>query len=313
MRHRSLILLALIGLTVRARAGEAPPPPTSGLSYENVFAVRLNPLGLGDDFKLRYRLPLYASPRPLLAQNFFGVVTPILVAPSGIRPGIGVELQPLSILHFYVGYEPVIYFGAIGSLHSYTSPNADTGFGPVQLGGPPTMPGDLYKAVVHQVMLSATAQFTHKWFAFRSSWRAQFVAAGLRDGDTVFLDPLYNVLVPRTGWLLRGETTALYKSSFGLAAGLQYFLTLTWYPASAWQAGEPQVNLNTPIQQLGPIVSYTFLRDRRGRFEAPTVYLLAAWYLEDRYRAGQLVNQGIPMICAGFSFRGTLLDRPVSR
>jgi hypothetical protein len=309
MKARYLVLLAFFASIAQAHAADPPPPPTSGLSYENVFVLRVNPLGLGDDFKLRYRLPLYPSPRPLLAQNFFGVTTPILLAPSFIRPGIGVELQPLSILHLYVGYEPTIYFGAVGSLHSYASPNADVGYGAVQLGGPPSMPGDLYSTVVHQVVMSATAQFAYKWFAFRSMWRAQYDSAGLRDGDTVFWDPLYGVLLPRAGWLVRGETTALYRSSFGLAAGLQYSLTLTWYPTSAWMAGEQQVNLNTPIQQLGPLVSYTFLRDRHGRFEAPTVFLVAAWYLEDRFRAGQVVNQGIPMICVGFSFRGTLLDR----
>lgn len=302
---KSRLLVLVFGLhVVLADAAVAEHP--ASISYDNLFVVRVNPLGLGDDFRVRYRVGLYASPRPLLAQNFFGVVAPLLVAPSFVRPGLGVELEPLSILHLYVGYEPALTLGAVGAMHSYPSPNADFGYGPVQLGGPPTMPGDLYRSVVHQVVLGATVQVAWRWLGFRSSWRAQFVDAQLRNGDTVFYDQLYGVLLPRTGWMVHGETTAVYRSSFGLTAGLQYLLTATWYPASAYAAGEAHTNLNTPIQKLGPIVSYTFARQRRGRFEAPTLSLLVAWYLEDRYRAGQLVSQAIPMVGVGFSFRGTL-------
>lgn len=303
------LLLSLVSLLVvtAARADHHP----SSISYENLFVVRLDPLGLGDEFKARYRIGLYGSPRPALAQNFAGVVAPLLIAPSLVRPGIGLELQPLSLLHLYVGYEPAIYFGAVGSLHSYASPTADVGYGALQLGGPPNQPGDLYATTVHQLVLGATVQLAWRWLAFRSLWRAERVEAELRNGDTVFYDPVYGVLLPRSGWMVYGETTALYRSRFGLAAGVQYLLTATWYPASAFAAGEPHDNPNTPIQKFGPLVAYTFAREVRGRFEAPTLSLLLAWYLEDRFRAGQRVNQGIPMIGVGFSFRGTLFASAV--
>ncbi|HXU74159.1 MAG TPA: hypothetical protein VN947_32915 [Polyangia bacterium] len=302
---KSRLLVSIFGLLV-VLAGVAAAEHPASISYDNVFALRVNPLGVGDDFRARYRVGLYPSPRPLLASNFFGVVVPLLAAPSFVRPGIGVELQPLSVLQLYVGYEPTLTFGAVGALHSYRSPDADVGFGPVQLGGPPSMPGDLYRTVVHQLVLGATVQAAWRWLGFRSSWRAQLVDAQLRNGDTVFYDQLYGLLLPRSGWMLHGETAAVYRSSFGLTAGLQYILTATWYPASAYAAGEPHTNPNTPIQKLGPVVAYTFARERRGRFEAPTLSLLVAWYLEDRYRAGQLVSQAIPMVGVAFSFRGTL-------
>ena len=145
------------------------------------------------------------------------------------------------------------------------------------------------------------------------TWRAQRIEAELRNGDTVFYDPLYGILLPRSGWMVNGETTALYRSSFGLVAGVQYVVTATWYPASAYAAGEAHTNPNTPVQKLGPLVAYTFARQLRGRFEAPTLSLLVAWYLEDRYRAGQLVNQAIPMVGIGFSFRGTLFASSVQK
>src|SRR5262249_34043615 len=154
--------LFLSALLASARADEPPPHPPN-LGYDNLFAVQLDPLGVADDFRLRYRIGLYASPRPVLAQHFAGIVTPLFVSPSLIRPGIGVEVPPLSVLHLYVGYEPTLYFGAVGALHSYASPNANVGFGPVQLGGPPSMPGDLYATVVHQVVLGLTVQFATRW------------------------------------------------------------------------------------------------------------------------------------------------------
>jgi hypothetical protein len=302
-------MVSLLVVTETARADQHP----SSIGYENLFAIRVNPLGLGDDFRARYRIGLYDSPRATLHENFAGVVAPLLVAPSFVRPGIGIELQPLSLLHLYVGYEPSIYFGVVGSLHSYSSPTADVGFGALQLGGPPSMRGDLYGTTVHHLVLGATAQAAWRWLAFRSTWRAQRIEAELRNGDTVFYDPLYGILLPRSGWMVNGETTALYRSSFGLVAGVQYVVTATWYPASAYAAGEAHTNPNTPVQKLGPLVAYTFARQLRGRFEAPTLSLLVAWYLEDRYRAGQLVNQAIPMVGIGFSFRGTLFASSVQK
>jgi len=215
----------------------------------------------------------------------------------------------LSLLHLYVGYEPTIYFGDLGSLHSFPSPSGDYGSGAFQVGGPAALPGAVYPAVVHELVLAATAQLAVRWFALRSTWRGQYVHASLRNGDTVFYDSFYVVLLPRSGWLLHTETDAVYRSHFGLTAGLHYALSMTSYPASAYPAGEAVVNRNTPIQQLGPIVAYTlFEHSRRGRFEAPTFFLLVAWYLEDRYRTGQLVNQAIPMIGLGLSFRGSLAE-----
>jgi len=311
MTRPSLTLVVAAALAVMssmAHAEELGAPPST-LSYENTLFGRDNPLGVADEFDLRYRIPLYQSGHPALAQNFFGIVAPWLLAPSLFRPGIGVEVQPLSLLHLYVGYEPTIYFGDLGSLHSFPSPSGDYGSGAFQVGGPAALPGAVYPAVVHELVLAATAQLAVRWFALRSTWRGQYVHASLRNGDTVFYDSFYVVLLPRSGWLLHTETDAVYRSHFGLTAGLHYALSMTSYPASAYPAGEAVVNRNTPIQQLGPIVAYTlFEHSRRGRFEAPTFFLLVAWYLEDRYRTGQLVNQAIPMIGLGLSFRGSLAE-----
>jgi hypothetical protein len=300
MRHWLVLLL----LATPALADPAPRPPQS-LSYENLFCIRINPLGVGDEFKLRYRIPLYGSANPLLAQNFFGLALPIGLAPSFIRPGLGVEVQPLSLLHFYVGYEPAAYFGALGSLRSYPSATSDYGFGAFTVGGPPY---PTYASVVHQLVLSTTLQFAWRWFAFRSLWRAEYVDANTHNGDSVFYDPLYALLLPQQGWMLYSETDAVYRSKFGLTAGIRYSLTLTWYPDSAFAPGETPVNLNSPIQKLGPLVAYTFFEGKYRRFDAPTIFLVVNWYLQDRYRTGQLVNQALPMVGIGFSFRGTLFE-----
>jgi hypothetical protein len=299
----ALVMMVFASL---ARA-ESPPRAPASLSYENLTFVRINPLGAGDEFRLRYKLGLYGTDRPALAQNYFAVVTPVMLAPSFVRPGLGVEVQPLSLLRFYVGYEPTAYFGAVNSLHSYTSPNADYGYGAATT-GPPNMAGDVYSAVVHQVVLGATLQAAWRFLGFRSTWRAQYLDGNTRNNDPVFYDPLYGTLLPRQGWVVHGETDLVYRSRFGLTAGLRYAMTATWYPDSAWQPGEAHTNLNTPIQKLGPLVAYTFFEHNQGRFDAPTLLLLCNWYLEDRYRTGQLVSQAMPMIGLGFAFRGTLFE-----
>jgi hypothetical protein len=287
-----------------------PPPPAQRLPptviYDNVFIGRINPLGVADELRVRFRMGLYGHPHLALSDNFFGVVGSMFLTPSQIRPGIGVELQPLSVLHFYVGYEPIIHFGDLGALHSYNSPNADFGSDAFAT-SPPYGPGDTYAATVHQVMLSMLFQMAIKWFAFRSMLRGTYINAGLRPGDTVFYDPIYDILLPREGWMLHNETDALYRSKFGLIVGIRLAITTTWYPATAFLPGESTQNNNVPIIKLGPLVAYTFFEKRYKRFDAPTLFLSLGWYLMHRYRTGELVNQGVPQIIIGFAFKGTFL------
>jgi hypothetical protein len=304
---RTRLLLAVLVLSCAPAFAEPPPRQAPTLTYDNLLAVRMNPLGGGDELRLRYRIPLYGSDRAVLAQNFFGIAPAVMVAPAFVKLGLGVELAPLSVLHFYAGYEPTAYFGDLGALHSYPSANADYGSGAFDK-SPSTAGATTYAAFLHQVVLSGTLQLAYRGFAFRSTLKALYVSAGTRNGDPVFYDTLYDVLLPKNGWMLQSDTDLLYVSKIRLTAGVRFSLLHTWYPASAFLPGEATDNPNTPISRIGPLVAYTFFERHHGAFDAPTLVLVTGWYLEHRYRTGELVSQGIPFVTLGFMFKGSFLD-----
>jgi hypothetical protein len=211
------------------------------------------------------------------------------------RPGVGVEVQPLSILHFYAGYEPTGYFGDLGYLHSYPTPQSDYPSGAFA-----TAPaGSGRAAAVHTVALAITLQLKVRFIGFRSTLRTIYLHAADTSTDSVYYDPTYDVLVPRDGWMLHDDTDLVYISRFGLVVGVRHALTHVFY------AGPD--NPNTPISRLGPIAAYTFFDHHGGRFDTPTLFLALNWYLLHRYRTGEVVNQGMPMVGIGFLCKGSLL------
>jgi hypothetical protein len=291
--------------TPRRADDDGPPqPPKHRLFYNNLFALRYNPLGAFEEFRFSYRYRLYDHKHRAFRDNFAGVGVVPGVSPAFLRLGVFAEVQPASFFLLTAQYEAIRYFGAFRVMQSF--PDAAANFSDTELrrladvGGP----GRPYVTTGSQLTIAALLQFKFGPIAFRSNTRIGYVDMSLRAGDTVYYDILYDMLVQGRGWLVTNDTDVLWVSKFGLAAGLRYSIGHAFYDPQ--NVGRLAGNDNVPIQRVGPFFAYTFHTKAPGStmFNNPTVILLAQWWLSHRFRTGQDVSQGVPLIGIAFTFNG---------
>src|SRR6478736_4490493 len=85
--------------------------PSTRLTYRVGAALRLNPVGLFVTGSALYRKRLYEHSSPVLRDNYVGVGPVLFMSPSLGRGGLGVEVQPLSILQLSASFEGLGFFG----------------------------------------------------------------------------------------------------------------------------------------------------------------------------------------------------------
>lgn len=59
--------------------------------------------------------------------------------------------------------------------------------------------------------------------------------------------------------------------------------------------------------RLGPLFAWQFAQEPPGRrFNQPTLFVLAQWWLQHPYRTGEEQSAALPLIGLGFAFNGDL-------
>ncbi|HEU4535458.1 MAG TPA: hypothetical protein VFS00_15120 [Polyangiaceae bacterium] len=313
-------LLAAPAARAQAAPGRPPPqpgaaisaptptaPPRHRLLYRNTVLARLNPTGLFNETRLGYRRRLYESENPIFRDNFAGVGLSTILSPAVAAVVPSLELQPLSILQITASYYDNYYFGNFDFLQSFPSPAADHSDSDRKDRGDQ---GLNYASTLGQFTIQPLLQLKFGPIAARSATRFTYNLAHLRNGDRTAYDPIYDILVPRRGWVLGNDSDLLAITPWGLAAGVRYSVVHGLYDAEDYAPGEPQNAANQTIQRVGPIASYTFFDRPGARFNTPTILVIAQWWVDHKYRTGQDVSQAFPYFILGFSFSGDLLLAP---
>lgn len=288
---------------------------TTGPYYRATLALRANPLGLFVDARAGYRMRLFNSPtRHILLRNtYIALAATVGASPAFVRPGIALEIQPLQILNLQVIYEPIIqWFGSFKNLQTYPTVAASGigAAGVVGSGNEPLDAANAQSARGWQLTLQGTLQarigqtlaVRDTFRAVRASYDASTLAAG-RQGDRVYYDSFYDVVAPLDGWVCTNDLDVLASlTDLGTNIGLRYTTVMPLL------GSDDDAARTTTTHRLGPIISYTFKEARHAAFNAPTVFLLAQWWLHHQYRTGGdspgTVTQYMPLIALGFSFRG---------
>ena len=288
---------------------------TTGPFYRVTAAARLNPIGLFVDGRAGYRLRLFNDPgRSVLLRNtYVALAASVVGSPAFVRTGVALEIQPLAILNLQVVYEPLVqWFGTFKNFQTY--PNVrDTGIGAgiVASGNNPPDPNNAQTARGWQLTLQGTLQARiGQTLAIRNTFRAvrsvydTSSLAPAHQGDRVYYDPFYDVAAPLDGWVLANDLDVIASlSDLGTNIGLRYSAVVPLLGAAADDASR-----TTTTHRLGPIVTYTFREQRHSAFNAPTLFVLAQWWLHHQYRTGGespgTISQYMPMVIVGFSFRG---------
>ncbi|MET0401661.1 MAG: hypothetical protein ABW123_04620, partial [Cystobacter sp.] len=246
------------------RPADAPTREISRLHtfYRVGVAARANPTGLFTNlsFQLRYRL--YESDSPLLKDNFVSVGPVAFVSPAILRGGIGVEFQPLPMLQLSASYEGIGFLGNFNYLQSFNSPNADASD---RRQGELGREGGNYSTSGSVLTLAAVAQARLGPIALRVNPRFFNFNLRLRDGDSVFYEPVLDVVVPNGGWVATNDAEVLYLAG-RLSAGLRYSTTGSFYRPEDYPAGELDAGLNPTIHRVGPFLSYTFYDEPKRLF-----------------------------------------------
>lgn len=279
-------------------------PPKQRLYFSNLNAIRYNPLGLFEEFRVSYRHRMYEHEGRAFRDNFVGIGAAPSASPAWVRLGLFAEIQPTSFLLLTAQYDWMRYFGNFNLVQSFPDARANFSDSRIKELGEAGGATKNYVTTGHQVTLSALLQFKFGPIAFRSNNKLAYFNMNLRAGDTVFYEQLYDLLVPGQGWMYVNDVDLLWLSKFGFMGGLRYSVGMPIYNDQQLPAGA--TNENGPTQRLGPFLAYTFNKKPLGTsmFNNPTLILLVQWWLDHRWRTGRDVSQAAPLIGLAFTFNG---------
>lgn len=282
---------------------------TTGGFYRFTAAARLNPIGLFLDFRGGYRRRLFNAPdRSVLLRNtYWAAAGSVVLSPAFVRPGVVAEFQPLAVLNLQVAYERIWWF--LGSTwgHMQTYNSAAENWSTLSVGD--AAKANAVAGTGQQVTLQGTLQArVGQTLAIRNTFRA---VRQWYDTDSfpvgrprpLYYNPFYDSIELTDGWVFVNDLDVIATlTDLGTNIGLRYSVV------SPLLEGFGRSDVDTTTHRLGPIVSYTFRERRHSWLNAPTLFVLAQWWIVNQWRTGNTetntVTQWAPMFILGFSFRG---------
>lgn len=304
-------LILLPGTAARAQERFNPRNGlvTTGPFYRFTAAARANPIGLFLDFRGGYRQRLFNHPRRsvLLRNTYAALAGSVVFSPAFVRPGVVAEFQPLAILNLQVWYERIWWFlgGTWGHIQTFNSVTEN--WSTLSIGDEAKR--NAIAASGQQVTLQGTLQArVGQTLAIRNTFRAvrqwydtdRFPVGRPRD---LYYNPFYDSIELTDGWVFVNDLDVIATlTDLGTNIGLRYSVVSPRLEGFANDA------VDTTTHRLGPLISYTFRERRHSWFNAPTIFVLAQWWIVNQWRTGNTeyntVTQWAPMFILGFSFRG---------
>lgn len=283
------------------------PPPQHRIIYRDLTAFRANPLGLISDARFLYRYRLYESDSVALRDNFISVgVAPVLSAGYG-RAGVQAEFQPLTILNLWAQYEFVQYFGGFNYLQSFpsaTSRHDDSKL--KELGSLPSDdPATNYAGTGTQLTLGANLTLKVKDIVLRTQAKLARADMNLRDGDRVFYDTTFDLLVENGAWFFNNDTDLLWSTDGPLTLGVRWTQAKAFYSDAAFASDEDRDAAPGMTHRVGPLAAYTWKKEDGAAFES-TLIAVANWWVSSPNRTGQDVSQLVPYFVLGYAIVGDL-------
>ncbi|MCC6625729.1 MAG: hypothetical protein IT385_31125 [Deltaproteobacteria bacterium] len=304
-------LPALVALVSAPRASaQTPPPPTpeQALVYQNLTVVRLNPLGLQNQFDLDFRQRLYDPGDSLIMSgNYVGLSLAPILTPGLVRLGVAAKVQPLAIFKLELKWEYINFFGNFDLLQSWDDPDQDFSDTAIADRGEE---GLNYATDGWQATIDVELRARVGALIVRSRAKLGYVEMALRGADTVFYDQYFDLLLPGSGWFLTNDADLLVQVNEHLILGVRHSFADVFYGASDFAPDGERDTDSAPTHRIGPLAAWTFFDEPGATFNRPTIILILNWYLQHRFRTGEDVSQAFPYIVLGFAFGGDLYRVP---
>lgn len=274
-------------------------PPANRLYYTNATFLRYNPLGLINLFRLGYRRRLIAKEdSTLFGDTYAFAAVNTMLTPAYMRIGGYAEVMPIAVLRVFGQVDYVGYLGTFDQVIGWDSPDADYADSTIaELGDD----GNAYGTGGWVVTFGGTLQAKVGPIAARSTLNITNYNIALNNGASYFYDQYWDRLAPNGEFMALVDTDVLYVQG-KVRAGLR------WTFSDDLTGADASTGFGMAQHRLGPLFAYQFQDSGPGsRFNQPTVFALAQWWLQHPYRTGEDVSQGIPLIAVGFAFNGDLL------
>lgn len=290
-----------------------PPPQRLVLNSFNLF--RWNPIGLESQNRLGWQQRLYDSAHRATRDNFWFAGTYLRFSPAAVRAAAMVELQPASVFNLRLVADRLYYFGNFTFLQSRRSATDDLSDAAMQANR--VGPLGNYAGGGQHLGIEPLIQAALGPWVLRNKTSLGWYAMDLQRGDQVWYEPTLDVPVPRRGWVVANDADLLYRHRFArstLTLGLRHSWVRPLYTDREVRAGEDvaQAGAAKDHQRLGLLAAWTLYDTVDGRFDKPTLVLVASRYLDHAHRTGtgpNAVDAGVPYLVLGFAFQSDLLKR----
>jgi len=275
--------------------GDEPVPPKHRLIYNEMTAVRNNPIGAMNLIEVMYRYRLF-KPKHILLNDTHASVGPFFdINPAAAALGGVVRVKPLAVLQVSFSHAWIGYFGTFGLLQSFDSDGID--YSDTQLDKNEDA-GQNFATTGSISKLETILQAKVGPIAARSALLATRYHINTH-GKPLWFDTGLDVLAPEKGWVVKNDLDLLWMGKKGLALGSRW----TWTRALLGSASPGADHTD----RVGPIAIYSWKKTPGAKFSHPTVVAMLQWYVKHPYRTGGDVHQGIPYFAAGFLFSGDLV------
>jgi hypothetical protein len=273
--------------------GKYTPAPLNRLWYSNATYARVNPLGLINNYQVGWRRRLSKKDSTLFQDTYAFVGPAATITPAWTRVGLSAEAQALAVLRVFGRIDGVGYYGTFDQILPFdaASPYSDQTIADR---------GDEASATTGWLAtLGATVRAKVGPIAVRNTGQAVHMDLAL-DGGTHFYDQLSDRLVPDGGWVVLNDADVLYVAG-PLRLGARHSFTDTL------DGSGDTTDAALANHRLGPLFAWQFSDKKPGaRFNQPTFFAIAQWWLQHPYRTGAEQPQALPLIALGLSFNGDL-------
>jgi hypothetical protein len=274
-----------------AEVGTAPKLSRDRFWYSNQVFARVNPLGLQDMLRIGYRRE-FSRPGRLFQDTYLLAGASVNLSPAFVRAGPHIEVQPLALFRLEAAYQAVGWFGVLDQLTPF--PGSDVDFSDNALDALPEQ-----SAFGHLVMLGGRVQAAVGPVIVRNIVEFNWYDADLPTGSVAFYEQFWDRLVLDKTWMVRNDTDVIVQATPKIKTGVRYTYSDSFVGDGS--SGD------APHHRVGPIFAYEFFDKPQGtRFDKPTLFVLAQWWLAHPYRAGQQQPQALPLIAAGLTFEGDM-------
>lgn len=283
-----------------AQEGSSPPEvawraPQHRVFYRSVTGLGSNPEGLGNKLDVGYRYRLFDSDSILTRDSFAGLGLSSMITPTFAQVGVSAQVQPLAVLFLEARWKHTSWFGNLGHVQTYSDAEADFSDDAVAAQGD-TDESFATTSWEADLIAELRAKIGPVVLRNRTVFMRTELAPPKRPDDTLYYDPIYDLLMPTSGWSSTNSADILWMlRDDRLILGVRHTSKNSYRDDSG---------SDVPHNRVGPVMAYRFSSQPGARFDAPTVLAMVQWHTKHRYRAGQV----LPYVLIAFAFQGDLLS-----